>query len=96
MLLAAPALRAIHVSTHVSLAQAVERVNRARVLATIRAADAHLKQLGIDQPRVGVCGLNPHAGENPAAIASCDTNRSAGYCRFQASHRCRQVASASH
>ena len=70
MLLAAPALRAIHVSTHVSLAQAVERVKRDRVLATIRAADAQLKQLGIDQPRVDVCGLNPHAGENPAAIAS--------------------------
>ena len=70
MLLAAPALRAIHVSTRVSLAQAVERVNRARVLATIRAADAHLKQLGIDQPRVSFSGLNPHAGENPAAIAS--------------------------
>lgn len=24
----------------------------------------HLKQLGIEKPRIGVCGLNPHAGEN--------------------------------
>ena len=47
MLLAAPALRAIHVSAHVSPAQALERVKRDRVLATIRAADAQLKQLGI-------------------------------------------------
>ncbi len=70
MLLAAPVLRAIHVSTHVSPAQGVERVKRDRVLATIRAADAQLKQLGIDQPPVDVCGLNRHAGENPAAIAS--------------------------
>ncbi|PZC42677.1 MAG: 4-hydroxythreonine-4-phosphate dehydrogenase [Chloroflexi bacterium] len=64
MLLAAPRLRAIHVSTHISLAEAVQRVTRARVLATIHAAHGHLRQLGIDEPRIGVCGLNPHAGES--------------------------------
>ena len=64
MLLAAPRLRAIHVSTHISLAEAVTRVTRERVLATIRAAHGHLRQLGIVDPRIGVCGLNPHAGEH--------------------------------
>lgn len=64
MLLGSPKLRAIHVSTHVSVADAVGRVKRERVLATIRAANEHLKQLGISEPRIGVCGLNPHAGEN--------------------------------
>jgi 4-hydroxythreonine-4-phosphate dehydrogenase len=39
-------------------------VKRARVLECIRAAEAHLRQLGITDPRIGVCGLNPHAGEN--------------------------------
>jgi 4-hydroxythreonine-4-phosphate dehydrogenase len=64
MLLGSPKLRAIHVSTHVSVGEAVKRVKRDRVLATIRAANDHLKQLGISEPRIGVCGLNPHAGEN--------------------------------
>lgn len=64
MLLGSPKLRAIHVSTHVSVGEAVKRVKRDRVLATIRAANDHLKQLGITEPRIGVCGLNPHAGEN--------------------------------
>lgn len=64
MLLGSPGLRAIHVSTHVSVGEAVKRVKRDRVLATIRAAQQHLRQLGISDPRIGVCGLNPHAGEN--------------------------------
>lgn len=64
MLLGSPKLRAMHVSTHVSVGEAVKRVKRDRVLATIRAANDHLKQLGIAEPRIGVCGLNPHAGEN--------------------------------
>ncbi len=64
MLLGSPKLRAIHVSTHVSVGEAVKRVKRDRVLATIGAANDHLKQLGIAEPRIGVCGLNPHAGEN--------------------------------
>lgn len=64
MLLGSPKLRAIHVSTHISVDEAVKRVKRDRVLATIRAAQQHLQQLGIKEPRIGVCGLNPHAGEN--------------------------------
>ena len=34
-----------------------------RVLAAIRAADAAVRQLGVARPRIGVSGLNPHAGE---------------------------------
>ena len=64
MLLGSPRLRAIHVSTHLSLREAVERVTRERVLAAIQAAHDHMRQLGIDAPRIGVCGLNPHAGEH--------------------------------
>ena len=30
---------------------------------TIQATDAGMKQLGFAQPRLGVCGLNPHNGE---------------------------------
>lgn len=64
MLLASERLSAIHVSTHVSLAGAVGRATIERELATIRIANAHLKRLGIQRPRIAVAGLNPHSGEN--------------------------------
>jgi len=64
MLLASEKLSAIHVSTHVSLAGAVGRATIERELATIRIANAHLRRLGIERPRIAVAGLNPHSGEN--------------------------------
>jgi 4-hydroxythreonine-4-phosphate dehydrogenase len=63
MMLVADRLRVVHVSTHVSLAEAIRRVQPERELTVIRLADRSLRQLGIDAPRVAVAGLNPHAGE---------------------------------
>ena len=63
MVLGSDVLRVIHVSTHVTLEEAVKRVKSARILDTIRAGDAHLKQMGFDSPRIAVAGLNPHAGD---------------------------------
>ena len=64
MMLVTPELKVIHVSTHVALKEAVERVTPERELAVIRLADASLRKLGVERPRVAVAGLNPHAGEN--------------------------------
>jgi 4-hydroxythreonine-4-phosphate dehydrogenase len=64
MLLASEKLSTIHVSTHVSLAGAVKRATMERELATIRMGHAHLKRMGIANPRIAVAGLNPHSGEN--------------------------------
>jgi len=64
MLLASERLSAIHVSTHVSLRDAIGRASRERVLATIRAGHAHFRRLGHETPRIAVAGLNPHCGEN--------------------------------
>jgi len=63
MMLADKNLRVIHVSTHVSLRQACDLVKKERVLTVIRLADKALKDLGIKYPKIGVAGLNPHAGE---------------------------------
>jgi 4-phospho-D-threonate 3-dehydrogenase / 4-phospho-D-erythronate 3-dehydrogenase len=63
MLLASERLSTLHVSTHVSLAGAVQRATRQRVLDTIRQGHAHLRRLGVDTPRIAVAGLNPHSGE---------------------------------
>ena len=63
MMLAGGKLRVVHVSTHISLRQAIERVRTDRVLSTIRLAADGCQQLGIASPRVAVALLNPHAGE---------------------------------
>ena len=64
MMLVTDELKVIHVSTHVSLKEAIERVRSERELAVIRLAHASMQRLGVDTPRVAVSGLNPHAGEN--------------------------------
>ncbi|QAT50113.1 4-hydroxythreonine-4-phosphate dehydrogenase PdxA [Caproiciproducens sp. NJN-50] len=64
MMLANDNLRVIHVSTHVSMREACGRVKRQRVLDVIRLADQGCRALDIERPKVGVCGLNPHAGED--------------------------------
>jgi 4-hydroxythreonine-4-phosphate dehydrogenase len=55
--------RVVHVSTHVSLREACERVKRDRVLRVTRLTHDALRVLGIPRPRIAVAGLNPHCGE---------------------------------
>ncbi len=64
MMLVTDELKVIHVSTHVSLREAIDRAQPERELAVIRLAHESLKKLGVRSPRVAVAGLNPHAGEN--------------------------------
>lgn len=64
MLLASDQLSAVHTTTHVSLAQAIDRIRQPRIVDTIRHVDQHLRELGIAAPRIAVAGLNPHCGEN--------------------------------
>ena len=64
MMLAHEDLRVVHVSTHVSLREACDRVKKARVLECIRIANEGCKAIGIKEPKIGVAGLNPHCGEN--------------------------------
>ena len=64
MMLAHHDFRVVHVSTHVSLREACERVKKARVLEVIEIANRACKDMGIEHPRIAVAGLNPHCGEN--------------------------------
>lgn len=63
MMLAHENIRIVHVSTHVSLREACDRVKKARVLEVIRIADKACRDMGITAPRIGIAGLNPHCGE---------------------------------
>ncbi len=64
MLLASETLNVIHVSTHVSLKDAIGRATPERVLETIRIGHAHMQRYGLAAPRIAVAGINPHCGEN--------------------------------
>lgn len=63
MLLADEFLRVIHVSTHVSLREACDRCKKPRIIECVELIDDACRQFGIDNPRIGVAGLNPHASD---------------------------------
>jgi 4-hydroxythreonine-4-phosphate dehydrogenase len=63
MLLVAPKLRVIHVTTHIGLIDAIAKIEPGLVERTIRRGVELLVRAGIARPRVAVCGINPHAGE---------------------------------
>ena len=63
MMLANDELRTVLVSIHVSLRQAIEAVTYDSVLQTLRITHTALKSMLGRAPRIGVAGLNPHAGE---------------------------------
>lgn len=64
MMLIAGTLRVALVTTHLPLAQVPAAITREAVTETVRIVHAALRaQWRIAQPRVAVCGLNPHAGE---------------------------------
>ncbi|MEK3732599.1 MULTISPECIES: 4-hydroxythreonine-4-phosphate dehydrogenase PdxA [Paenibacillus] len=64
MMLSAPNLKVIHVTTHVGLIDAVKMIHPERVYHVIKLAHDTLQKAGIQQPKIAVCGINPHAGEN--------------------------------
>ncbi len=64
MMLVADKLRVSHVSTHVPLRVAIDRVKPDRILTVLQLTHDAVRRLGIDRPRLAVAGLNPHAGEN--------------------------------
>ncbi len=59
----APSLNVILVTTHLPLTHVPAAITPSRVEEVIRLGDAAMRRLGIAQPRIAVCGLNPHAGE---------------------------------
>jgi len=63
LMLVTPRFRIVHVTLHIGLRQALDRLTTERVLHTLRATDTALQMLGIDAPHIGVFGINPHAGE---------------------------------
>ena len=64
MMLSTPKMRVIHVTTHIGLIDAIAKIEPGLVERTIARGHAALVSAGIANPRIAVCGINPHAGEN--------------------------------
>ncbi len=64
MMLSTPKVKVIHVTTHIGLIDAVARIEPGLVERTVRRGHEALVRSGVAEPKIGVCGINPHAGEN--------------------------------
>ncbi|RYZ26910.1 MAG: 4-hydroxythreonine-4-phosphate dehydrogenase PdxA [Chitinophagaceae bacterium] len=64
MLLVEDKLKVIHVSTHVSLRQACDLVKKERILEVVHLLHDGMEKLGETNLKIGIAGLNPHAGDN--------------------------------
>ncbi|MFF9556267.1 4-hydroxythreonine-4-phosphate dehydrogenase PdxA [Streptomyces albus] len=64
MMLSTEKVKVIHVTTHIGLIDAVSRIEPGLVERTVRRGHEALVRAGDPNPVIGVCGINPHAGEN--------------------------------
>jgi 4-hydroxythreonine-4-phosphate dehydrogenase len=63
MMLATGNLRVVHATTHIPFREVTDHLTEERLLDTIHIAQDACLSLGIENPRIAVAGLNPHAGD---------------------------------
>ncbi|GAA4684360.1 4-hydroxythreonine-4-phosphate dehydrogenase PdxA [Frondihabitans cladoniiphilus] len=64
MMLSTPKIKVIHVTTHIGLIDAIAKIEPGLVERTVRRGWEALRRAGVEDPIIGVCAINPHAGEN--------------------------------
>lgn len=65
MMLVADSLRVALATTHLPLRRVPDAITRHKIVDILKVMHADLQRLWqIERPRIAVCGLNPHAGEN--------------------------------
>lgn len=64
MMLSTPRVKVIHVTTHIGLMDAVRKIEPGLVERTVRRGHEAMVRAGVPSPKIGVCAINPHAGEN--------------------------------
>ena len=64
MMLSTPKVKVIHVTTHIGLVDAINKIEPGLVERTVRRGHSAMQRAGIAHPKIGVCAINPHAGEN--------------------------------
>ncbi|WP_326795375.1 4-hydroxythreonine-4-phosphate dehydrogenase PdxA [Streptomyces sp. NBC_01808] len=64
MMLSTEKVKVIHVTTHIGLIDAINLIEPGLVERTVRRGHEAMVRAGVANPAIGVCGINPHAGEN--------------------------------
>ncbi len=64
LMLVSDRFRIVNVTLHVSLRRALDLLTQDLIVTAAHAADRAVRRLGVTKPRIGVCGINPHAGEH--------------------------------
>ena len=64
MMLATEALRMALVTTHIALSKVSTTIDQQLIIDTVMIIHNSFCQLGLDKPKIAICGINPHAGEN--------------------------------
>ena len=64
MMLATNQLRITLATTHIPLAEVSETIDKNLVEQTVRVIDHSFAQFNLARPKIAVCGINPHAGED--------------------------------
>jgi 4-phospho-D-threonate 3-dehydrogenase / 4-phospho-D-erythronate 3-dehydrogenase len=75
MMLVSNRLRVIHVTTHIGLLDAIEKIEPGLVERVIVRGHEVLVRAGLTNPKIGVCAINPHAGENGLLGYSAEARR---------------------
>ncbi len=64
LMLANKVFSTLHVTCHKSLKEAIKLITKEKIVEVINIGYKHMLKVKKTEPRIAVCGLNPHAGEN--------------------------------
>jgi len=64
LMLANKVFSTLHVTCHKSLLEAIKLITKEKIVKVIDIGHKHMLKINKTEPRIAVCGLNPHAGEN--------------------------------
>ena len=64
LMLANKIFSTLHVTCHKSLLEAIKLITKEKIVEVINIGHKHMLKVNKTEPRIAVCGLNPHAGEN--------------------------------
>ncbi len=64
LMLANKIFSTLHVTCHKSLREAIKLITKEKIVEVINIGHKHMLKINKKEPRIAVCGLNPHAGEN--------------------------------
>ena len=64
LMLANKKFSTLHVTCHIPLKDVSKFITMHKVLETIKTGNIHMQKIGIKNPKIAVCGLNPHSGES--------------------------------